>query len=617
MKAIQERLWEKIQENIESIQKTQYDSERGLIWTKAEEVKYHTSVGGGIVHNTRENLGWLPALLKRGNPGDYEIAVRIIPQVLALQDKDETSATYGIWPYALEEPLSEMRNPDWNWAGFLGATLTVLLAEDREVLPPKLVGQMEEALVRACESIIRRNMSVDYTNISLMSAAVLILAGELLEREDFWKKGQRILEKQLEFAVKNGGFAEYNSPTYGILNVEETGRILKYSKKEETQNVARQLHNLSWKVFAQHYHPATGQVAAPHARCYQDIQDTEIRTMVTIGTDGAYLLEPYESWLVGIQWPFLVLECPKELWHYFNEQPEERILEEDFYRGVDLIEDDQIRVLIEKGTPALTSYTYFRPNYCLGSFARHDMWYQRRPLMAHFHTDQGIVAFRPRCMHDDEDFCGAILCTRQQKGSLIGNVSFVTDHGDYHYILTPIVDGKITANLFSMDFLVEGAVENVKVCELEAVYSAVCLPEADKGSIRRFAFIIGAQTLYLSLLAVQFGEEPVRVELVDTQSVKGLRVVLFEGEKRELDFNRLGQAYASFWMEIVEQGQSPVTYADMEEVDSKLYCCMKEDSGEISRLEVDKIPGRYIKAIPGEEKEFLYGGFRYRKTEKK
>lgn len=600
MNTIQERLWEKVQEEIEKCQKNQYEPERGLIWNKAEAVKYHTSVGGGMVHNTRENLGWLPALLKRGKAGDYEIAVRTIPQVLALQDKDEASSTYGIWPYAFEEPLSEMRNPDWNWAAFLGATLTVLLEEDRELLPTELVKQMEEALVRACESIIRRNMSVDYTNISLMCAAVLILAGELLEREDFRQRGQRILEDQLEFAVKNGGFSEYNSPTYGILNVEETGRILRYTRKEETKKVARQLHDLSWKVFAEHYHPATGQVAAPHARCYDDIQDNAIRTLITVGTGGACQLEPYESWKVGIQWPFILLECPKELWHYFEEQTEARVLEEDFYKGVDTIGEDQIRVLIEKGTPALTSYTYFQPDYCLGSFARHDMWYQRRPLMAHFKTPQGVACFRARCMHDDIDYCSAILCTHQQEGALIGNVSFVTDHGDYHYILTPLVDGKITTDRFSLDFMVEGAVEAVTVRELGE---------------RRFIFDIGAQTLYLNVLAAEFGQEPVRVELVDTESAKGLRVVLFEGENRELDFTKLGRAYVSFWMEIVDNEQSPATCGCMEEEAGKLYCCMKDNSGESCRLEVEKTPGRYIQPIPGEEKEFLYGGFRYRKTE--
>ena len=610
MKAIQERLWEKIQETIDIIQKDQYDPEIGLVWAEAGKLNYHSAVSGGRVHNTRENLSWLPALLKRGNQGDYEIAVRAIPQVLALQDKDEENSSYGIWPYLFEEPLSEMKNPDWNWAGFLGASLAVLLEEDRDLLPAELVVQMEEALVRACESIIRRDMGVDYTNISLMSAAVLVLAGELLGREDLWQKGQRILEEQLEFVLKNGGFAEYNSPTYGVLDVEETGRILKYTQKEETRNVARQLHNLAWKVFAEHYHPATGQVAGPHARCYQDIQDAAIRTMVTIGTDGACPLEPYESWQVGIQWPFMVLECPRELWHYFGEQTETRVLEEDFYKGVDTIGEDQIRVLIEKGTPALSSYTYFRPDYCLGSFARHDLWNQRRPLTAYFQTEHGAVCFRARCMHDDMDFSSAILCTRQHEGAIIGNVSFVTDHGDYHYILTPLVDGKITAGRFSLDFLVEGASEAVRVRALEPVSGT----ETEGSKAWRFAMDIGKQTLYLNILAAQFGSEPVRVEVVDTDQAKGLRLILWEGEDRVLDFNKLDRAFVSFWMEIAEAGQAPATAGSIEEEDGKLFCRLTENSRSLGCLGVEQAVGRYICTPPGEEKEFLYGGFRYRKT---
>ena len=81
-----------------------------------------------------------------------------------------------------------------------------------------------------------------------------------------------------------------------------------------------------------------------------------------------------------------------------------------------------------------------------------------------------------------------------------------------------------------------------------------------------------------------------------------------------LDFNKLDRAFVSFWMEIAEAGQSPATTGSIEEEDGKLFCSLKEDSRSLGCLEVEQTIGRYICTPPGEEKEFLYGGFRYRKT---
>ena len=671
---IQEMVWKKVSEQIADILEHRYNPEDGLVWAKAMEINYHTAVNSGIVHHTRENISWLPALLKRGEPGDMEIARKSLLQVLALQDTNERHLTYGIWPYLFEETLDRMKNPDWNWAAFLGASLAVLLEELRADFPAELTERMEQALSRACESILRRNMGVDYTNISLMSAGVLVLTGELLSREDYRKRGQEILERQLEFVEYNGGYAEYNSPTYGVLDIEETGRVLHYTRHEETREVAGKLHSLAWKVFAEHYHPATGQLAPPHARCYEDMQDASIRTLISVGTEGACMLEPYESWKVGDQWPFMTLKCPRELWGYFQKQERPRILREDFYKGIDTIEDDQVRVLIEKGTPPLTAYTYFHPAYCLGTFARHDLWNQRRPLMAYFKTEAGNVCFRLRCMHDDMDFAGAVIRTAQQENAAVGTVGFVTDHGDYHYILTPLKDGCMTADRVSLDFLVEGAVEAVQVREVteeapggadrrgpllgaaESIGNAV--ESAGYADSRLFAFEMEERTLYLRILGAVFGNEPVRIEFFGENSAekgvwpmdrgnggkiaeRGVRVILFEGQRRELDFHQLDRAYAAFWLEVVEKGRTAVSsgYLTAEwtgeraaeasaicgcsakeaaaagritVLEKRLLCIRKDADGGGVALPVMERVGTYLPPVDGQRKEFLYGGFLYR-----
>lgn len=588
-------LWNKILRQLDEMMENDYDLSTGLLQKKVSGVNYHTAVSEGVVHHTRENLTWLPALLKRGYREDYEKVFHIISKVLELQDKEEQSKTYGIWPYLFEEPLEQMKNPDWNWAAFNGGTLIILLEEFEGIFPEGLKMDMEAALKRACESIIRRNMGVDYTNISLMSAFVLVLSGELLEEERFFEKGRRILEQQLDFVTKNGGFAEYNSPTYGVLDIEETGKILKYTKNEEIRRMACELHGLCWKVFGEHYHFATGQIAPPHARCYEDIQRSDIRTLITIGTDGECRLAEEEQWKVSLLWPFMTLACPKELKKFFMPQKEDRIVEENFYKGIDTIEDDQVRVLIEKGTPALTSYTYLHPAYCLGTFRNHDMWNQRRPLMAYFSTSAGTACFRVRCLHDDMDFSGAMMSVVQRKGAAAGGISFVTDHGDYHYILTPIENGRITAERISVEFTVTGALEEVEIARVKGT------------EIWRFQ--IGHCIMDLNILAAAFGEEDIRIEEIHSQNARGIRLVLFGGKKKEIDFNHLEKAYAAFCLE-VSDGNASACGSVKEEREELI---VKLDSGADACLEarIPKKPGLYMKPVPGMVKEFKFGGFTY------
>lgn len=602
---IQELLWNKIQKQLDKMMQNQYDEKAGLFGYEAKGINYHSGVSGGMVHSTRDNLGCMPAFLKRGTEKDRELALSVIPKVLALQDRDENSLTYGIWPYLFEEPLTEMKNPDWNWGPFLGASLITLLEEFREVFPDALVEQMEAALVRVCESIRRRNLGVDYTNISLMSGFVMTLTGELLENDSFYRQGVEILQAQLSFVEQNGGYAEYNSPTYGVIDIEETGRILRYTRREEVRRTAYQLHRMAWKVFAEHYHSSTGQIAPPHARCYADIQDSLVRTLITVGTNGACELEPYDTWLAGMGWPFLVLECPGEFWGYFQDRDRKGVLEDEFYKGIDPASDDQTRVLVDKGTPALTAYTFFQPEYCLGSFREHDMWNQRRPLMAYFDTEEGVACFRVRCMHDDMDFAGAILRTCQQEGAAVGAVRFVTDHGDYHYILTPVIDGKIRADRFSLDFVLEGALAGTKV---------TALGRDGQDGAESFLFETGGCRLYLKILGAVFGREQVRTELIDTDSAKGVRLVLFEGKNRELDLAHLEKAYAAFWLEITG-GWEPATKGRLKEGGEKCFCILENQDGKEQEIEVIQEPGFYGKRFDGMVKEFGYGGFRYRRVE--
>lgn len=119
-------------------------------------------------------------LLESEDRAQWATAHGIISEVLALQDTVPTSATYGIWSWFAEEPLSAMAPPDWNWADFIGAPLVELLILKPERLPAELTASMRVDVGHAAWSIFRRNVGPGYTNIALMGAAVALAVGELL-----------------------------------------------------------------------------------------------------------------------------------------------------------------------------------------------------------------------------------------------------------------------------------------------------------------------------------------------------------------------------------------------------------------------------------------------------
>ena len=104
---------------------------------------YHTTLTGGMTHPTRESLTYAAALLDTGEEELRQRAQGILRRILALQDQDPSSKTYGIWSWFAEEPLTQMSPPDWNWADFCGTQLLeVALNHSGEVEPEILAADL-------------------------------------------------------------------------------------------------------------------------------------------------------------------------------------------------------------------------------------------------------------------------------------------------------------------------------------------------------------------------------------------------------------------------------------------------------------------------------------------
>ena len=75
----------------------------------------------------------------------------------------------------------------------------------------------------------------------------------------------------MEFVEYNGGYAEYNSPTYTFVALRETERILQLvHSNAKLLDSARKLHAFIWGEIAKRFHPATCQLGGAQSRAYAE-----------------------------------------------------------------------------------------------------------------------------------------------------------------------------------------------------------------------------------------------------------------------------------------------------------------------------------------------------------
>ncbi|WP_146767074.1 hypothetical protein [Paenibacillus sp. YN15] len=580
-----------------------YDEHAGLLVEERKQQGYHSRLDRGMGHPVYKSLEYAAALLLGADEGYRSRAFAIIDRVISLQDTDEHSPTYGIWPYYLEEPLDRMKAPDWNWADFNGKVLVYLLLEQRRVLSPDRIADVEQALKHAAASIIRRNIGPDYTNISLMGAYVTIKAGEILGDGKLFHYGKTRLQKALAFVEENGGFAEYNSPSYSILALEELGRMLKHIEDKECLTAASRLNDLEWACIARHFHPSTKQLSAPHSRCYSNISGNSFLSFLHVGTGMQLDLMEEEELEYGLLWDTMVIQCPEKHYELFRTLHEPRLVRETFYKGVDIISREEIRVLIEQGTPPLQAVTYMTPRFSLGSFAEYDLWNQRRPLMAYWGSPEQCTYFRLRCLHDGQDYASAIIRTFQERNHVIAGVTFAKDHGDFHFILDPLPEeGKLTARQLSLRFEAGGYMEGLQIPSQAEAGAALCIHSGDI-------------TVELHPLLCRFGEYPVQVRTGGDAGAQWIEFVLYEGEERVLDFNLMEQAAFVFGLSVFDgrycRSDEEHSYGCTLNPAATEACATLSSTSGCGEIIIPLKPSFFIPPIPGLVKKVKCGGFIY------
>lgn len=392
-----------------------WDETAGLLITKGGGPGYATrTTSAMMVHPTRESATYAVALADYGHPRAAERINRIVMRLADEQDTNPFSLTFGTWPWYVEEPLSEMRPPDLNWANFIGARLCELLWDHGGLLTPEARSKANFVLLNACASIMRRNVGLDYTNVAVMAIRVTGMAGHLLNMPELTSYAVTQMQRFSAYTRQQGGLTEYNSPVYTVLALTELEAIVYYLSDERIHRDASALWRETWETVAFHFHPPTQQWAGPHSRAYMDLLATEGWPMVEerIGRDVPARLRALQ------RPPKYSIPCPEDLKVYFTDAaPLPRTVRERYRRFAD--NGDEIW-----GT------TWLAPEACLGSASIAMCWAQAHPVIGYWKGGAKPVVFRARVMKDKFDFASFGMRATQSEGRVLVAAYPLVDAGD-------------------------------------------------------------------------------------------------------------------------------------------------------------------------------------------
>jgi hypothetical protein len=508
-----------------------FDAEASMLGTFLRSRSYHSSLEPGQwVCETRGSLDYALTLLREGDPKATNRARAIVDRVLSLQDTDPCSATYGIWPYYLEEPLSQMSPPDWNWADFCGAMLADMLAEHAGELGEPLVAAMKQALGHAAWSIFRRNVGPDYTNIAVMGGVVTAAAGERLDEPRLLEYGRRRLQRLLAYTRKRGGFTEYNSPTYSLVTLRETERALRLIHDADCRDAAEALRRLIWEMLAAYFHPPTQQLAGPHARAYDDRLSSGAIASLNSRLGGDLLARPAKPGRASLRDRDTAPPCPPELRPAFE--------------SLQLPERVETRVLVDDPNHGrVVGTTWMNQQATLGSASDSELWAQRRPLLGYWVTgDEPVVAFRVRLLRDGTDFArGRLRCA--QKGRRVSGLVTTRDRGgDFHLHLDAPADGWFDIADLRLRFQLTGR--------------GVRATAIDPG---RFVLAAGAwrAVIHPAEGPATIADRTPRWTLGQEGDAAFVDAVFWSGEPRRVTFNDVSRDRLAFGVELLQADERP------------------------------------------------------------
>lgn len=515
-----------------------WDEEAGLFAGLSFE-PYHLSriPAGKRIHHLLGNIYYACALLESGTPERIKRASRVLSVVASQQDLDSTSLSYGAWSHYLEEPVQTTPWPKMFGADFPGVALCHILLEHESKLPRETAQVTRNMLKHAGYCTFRHNFGVPYSNYAVMGACVCIVGGEILGDDYLFQYGKAKL-REIETNIQtNGGYAEWNSPTYTFVTMAECERIVQLAKDTECRERAVRALRAGWEEVAHYYHPRLRQMAGPHSRAYHNHVQASWLQFVKERADLD--IEPHTSVPPsapsgGIWMSIKPQPCPEDLLPRLRELPQsEYTTRRLLYRSYVNEESD------------FYSTTWFAEDATLGSVNLEDLWHQRRSVIGYWQTpEDSCVTLRARFLHDGYDFSSAYIRNAQDGPRVLSTFGLLTNMGDRMAHIDPPEDGLFAAEDFRVRYELSGASVSAR----------------DLGG-GRYEFSAGARKAVVHTLPGRFGPHEVSWELGNKDGCVFVDGICYKGARKKFNLQFLGDVAVAAGLELLRASDRPAPEA--------------------------------------------------------
>ena len=337
-------------------------------------------------------------LLAGGGLPQCRKAEAILLAVLGYQETDPANPHFGLF----KASASAEGFTDPNWAAFCGSYLMHTDAAYGDRLTESCRRSVRDAILRACAFITKRDVVPGYTNIALLSASVLTVAGEIYGSSEYQEEGRRKVRELARYIDLTGGFQEYNSPTYYGVCLSALCWMGMFLRDGEVRDLSLRIQARLWRTIAAHYHAPTSQLAGPYGRAYGNTLQRYAAALkyylpkvlgesFPLGNNEAHGHDTAYAGLAALQ----EVSCP--------EDAAERMRSADC-RGT-------IREAVwTDGRPLDSGYsgpfgqmtTCLAPSYALGTINASETWEQRRDLLLHWVGPDGQPAALTQTVHAND-----------------------------------------------------------------------------------------------------------------------------------------------------------------------------------------------------------------------
>lgn len=446
-------------------------------------------------------------LLDAGENQKKASAFDFLRLILRSQITDIKSEFYGIWLYDISDRTDDFIAPDY----LVQANITLILMEIyfkfSDTLPEDIKSGIKNSCCIAAFVNTQHSYKIDSPCI-INDILSLFVIGEEFDKNEFIDFAVAKFQQFIYYSLYNNAIMEYNYPERTINFLDAIKYFKNFIYNEYFSQNIESIENLLYECFYSHFNPKNLQWTGPMSSCEFEFLPEKYLLRIQKITNTQNLNE--------LKIPINYVSISPGFGNNFTQ----KLLTNGFS--------------YPHWKCATVASMYNTQNYSLGSFNRDDLWEFRRPLIAYFGNSEHPFCFRPRCLLNGHDFSSATLHTVQDKGNILGHVTFATNRGNTH--INNDYSKTYDMEDLRLRFQLTGKISDVKT----SYYN------------NEFSFSYDNFSAFISINYAKFDCNTISYQLNTFRNELFFDVVLYSDNKTKLNLSELDEAIISFQFTVSE-----------------------------------------------------------------